>query len=157
MHFFKVNHMYKLRKAIISDAPVIVSFQVKMAWETENFKLDPDSVIKGVEAVLNDPNKGMYYVAEYEGNVIACMLITTEWSDWRNGTVLWIQSLYVENEYRKRGIFKMMFNHIKNMVLENENLKGIRLYVDKSNTNAVNVYNKLGMNSNHYKLFEWMK
>jgi len=149
--------MYTLRQAVLIDAPVIASFQIKMAWETERYKLNFDTVTKGVEVVLHDSNKGMYYVVEYEGNVIACMLITTEWSDWRNGTVLWIQSLYVETKHRQKGIFKMMYNHIKNMVLENENLKGIRLYVDKTNTKAVNVYNKMGMNSNHYKLFEWMK
>lgn len=149
--------MYKLHKAVFSDAPVIASFQVKMAWETEKYKLDPDTVIKGVEAVFNDPNKGTYYVAEHMGNVVACLLVTYEWSDWRNGTVLWIHSLYVEKEHRRKGIFKIMYNHIKDMVVKNENLKGIRLYVDKTNTNAVRVYNKAGMNGNHYKLFEWMK
>jgi len=152
-----MNELFTFRNADLKDAPIIASFQVKMAWETEKYKLNYDIVIKGVEAVFNDPNKGKYYVVEYKNNIIACLLITYEWSDWRNGTVLWIHSLYVEKEFRKKGIFKMMFTYIKDMVNENENYKGIRLYVDKSNENAINVYKKIGMNDDHYKLFEWMK
>ncbi len=128
-----------------------------MAMETENLKLDLNTVTKGVEAVFNDSYKGKYYVAEADNIVVACLLTTYEWSDWRNGTILWIQSLYVEKGFRKKGIFKAMFNHIKEIVTTNDTLKGIRLYVDKSNLIAVNVYKSLGMNNQHYSLFEWMK
>jgi len=149
--------MVKIRQALPSDLPVIASFQLKMAMETEDLKLDFNTVLKGVEAVFCDDSKGKYYVAEVDNNVVACLLTTYEWSDWRNGTIIWIQSLYVEKEYRKKGIFKAMYNHIKEIVSTTDNFKGIRLYVDKSNSLACKVYKSIGMNDQHYLLFEWMK
>ncbi|HOK51660.1 MAG TPA: GNAT family N-acetyltransferase [Bacteroidales bacterium] len=149
--------MVKIRQALPSDLPVIASFQLKMAMETEDLKLDFNTVLKGVEAVFYDDSKGKYYVAEVDNNVVACLLTTYEWSDWRNGTIIWIQSLYVEKEYRKKGIFKAMYNHIKEIVSTTDNFKGIRLYVDKSNSLACKVYKSIGMNDQHYLLFEWMK
>ena len=147
----------KIRKAQISDLDWIVRFQVEMAWETERYKLDPDTVIKGVETVLNSESLGIYYLAVVGNEVVGSLLTTYEWSDWRNGTVLWIQSVYVDRQFRKRGIYGTLYSHIKAVVADDESLKGIRLYVDESNMRAREVYARLGMNGEHYRVFEWMK
>ena len=146
-----------LRKAISTDSEIIVQFQLAMAMETEGINLDSKIVSKGVSAVFKDPTKGNYYVAEENNQVIASLLTTFEWSDWRNGTVLWIQSVFVDPRYRGKGVFKAMYKNIQNIVKENQELKGIRLYAEKSNTNAHVVYEKLRMNADHYKLYEWLK
>ena len=146
-----------IRQAIESDSGSIVEFQLSMAWETEELKLNEPTVIKGVAAVFEDPAKGIYYVAEVEGKVVGSLLTTFEWSDWRNGTVLWIQSVYVRPEYRKRSIFSKLYKHIQEKVTANSNLRGIRLYADKTNIPAHGVYEHLGMTAEHYQMFEWMK
>jgi ribosomal protein S18 acetylase RimI-like enzyme len=146
-----------IRQATEADAPGIVEFQLAMAWETENLRLDEPTVVKGVAAVFADSSKGTYYVAETDGKVVGSLLTTFEWSDWRNGTVLWIQSVYVRPEYRKRSIFSKLYKHIQKMVVESSNLRGIRLYADKTNTPAHGVYEHLGMTAEHYQMYEWMK
>lgn len=146
-----------IRQATETDAPSIVEFQLAMAWETESLRLDEPTVIKGVAAVFADSSKGVYYVAETDGKVVGSLLTTFEWSDWRNGTVLWIQSVYVRPEYRKRSIFSKLYKHIQKMVVESSNLRGIRLYADKTNTPAHGVYEHLGMTAEHYQMYEWMK
>lgn len=128
-----------------------------MAKETEGVELEYSVVEKGINAVLNDSSKGRYYVAESNGKVVGSLLTTYEWSDWRNGTVLWIQSVYIEPQYRRKGIYSMLYEHVKNYVIKNPDLKGIRLYADKSNETAQKVYRKLGMSPDHYITFEWLK
>lgn len=128
-----------------------------MAQETEKLELDLATVLKGVGAVIDDPTKGKYWVAESEGEVVGCLLTIPEWSDWRNGTVLWIHSVYVIPSYRRRGVFKSLYLHVKEMVSVEKDLRGIRLYVDKSNREAQVVYESLGMSGDHYHLLEWMK
>src|SRR5690606_33417640 len=128
-----------------------------MAKETESLQLDLETLRKGVKALLEDPSKGIYYVVVENNEVVGCLLTTPEWSEWRNGTVLWIQSLYVKAEFRNRGVFKKMYSFLKDKVANDETLKGIRLYVDKSNRAAQEVYQKIGMDGQHYQLFEWMK
>ncbi len=144
------------REAKENEYKVIAGFQEKMAWETEHFKLDTDIVLKGVKAVFKDSSKGKYYIIEDDAKIIASLLTTYEWSDWRNSYVIWIQSVYVLPGYRKRGIFKIMYSEIKKTVQNNSNYSGIRLYVDKTNTKAVEVYKKIGMTGEHYYLFEDM-
>ncbi len=146
-----------VRKATIEDVGSIVDFQLLMATETEEILLDKNVVTKGVSAVLNDNSKGIYYVAEIDGKVVSSLLTTFEWSDWRNGTVLWIQSVYVLQEFRRKGVYRNMYSFIKEEVLNNENLKGIRLYADKSNYPAQKTYKTLGMSPDHYVTFEWLK
>jgi len=146
-----------IRQAIESDSGSIVEFQLSMAWETEELKLNEPTVIKGVAAVFEDPAKGIYYVAETDGKVVGSLLTTFEWSDWRNGTVLWIQSVYVRPEYRKRSIFSKLYKHIQEKVNGNPDLRGIRLYADKTNIPAHGVYEHLGMTAEHYQMFEWIK
>jgi len=149
--------MIQIRKARAKDATQIADFQVKMAKETENLNLDKMTINKGVIAVFENPAKGQYYVAETNGIIIGSLLTTYEWSDWRNATVLWIQSVYVIPEYRNKGVFKMLYFHIKNIALSSDEYSGIRLYVDKTNAIAQKVYEAIGMNGNHYSTFEWMK
>jgi GNAT superfamily N-acetyltransferase len=145
------------RKAIKEDAGLIAAFQLAMALETEQLILDPQIVDGGVRAVFDDPNRGNYYVAEFNGEVIGSLLTTFEWSDWRNGTVLWIQSVYVLPQFRRHGVYRNMYRYLQEMVLNDNNLRGIRLYADISNTPAHLTYLKMGMNADHYQTFEWIK
>ncbi|HXH31085.1 MAG TPA: GNAT family N-acetyltransferase [Bacteriovoracaceae bacterium] len=147
----------KIRPGLLFDISTIANFQVKMAWETENFKLDIPVVEAGVAAVFDDPSKGKYWLAEVDGRVAGCLLTVPEWSDWRNGTVLWIHSVYVVPESRKNGVYKALYQHLKDMVEASTDLRGLRLYVDKTNAAAQDVYESLGMSGEHYHLFEWMK
>ncbi|WP_319229508.1 GNAT family N-acetyltransferase [Draconibacterium orientale] len=146
-----------IRQATLQDHKTLVTFQLAMAHETEGIELHAPTVEKGVEAVLNDSNKGHYYVAEINGQVVSSLLSTFEWSDWRNGTILWIQSVYVSPEFRRKGVYRKMYAHIKDRVMKADNLNGIRLYADKTNVAAQNTYENLGMNHDHYVTFEWMK
>jgi GNAT superfamily N-acetyltransferase len=147
----------EVRTATINDVAAIVDFQLKMAAETEGIELHEPTVKKGVAAVINDSKKGKYYVTEINERIVASLLTTFEWSDWRNGTILWIQSVYVLKEFRRKGVYRNMYSHIKQLVLENENLNGIRLYADKSNIAAHKTYQQLGMSPDHYVTFEWLK
>ncbi|MCF6365648.1 MAG: GNAT family N-acetyltransferase [Bacteroidales bacterium] len=145
------------RQAKEQERNVIAGFQQKMALETENYHLNIETVLEGVQAVFDDSKKGKYYIVEEDEKVIASLLTTFEWSDWRNSFVIWIQSVYVLPQYRAKGVFKLMYNEIKKIVSENPNYSGIRLYVDKTNTNAQKVYTKIGMQGEHYSLFEDME
>lgn len=147
----------KIRPGLLFDIAVIAEFQCKMAWETENFKLDAAVVDQGVSAVFDDPTKGKYWLAEVDGNVVGCLLTVPEWSDWRNGTVLWIHSVYVHPDFRKNGVYRELYSHLKKMVEESKELRGLRLYVDKTNQKAQAVYEVLGMSGEHYHLYEWLK
>lgn len=147
-----------IRPGLLFDIDTIAEFQIKMAFETENgLKLDPITVQQGVSAVIDDPSKGKYWIAEINGEVGGCLLTVPEWSDWRNGTVLWIHSVYVKPEFRKNGVYKTLYQHLKQMVSESKDLRGLRLYVDKTNHTAQKVYEGLGMSGEHYHLYEWMK
>ncbi len=149
--------MIVVRTATIDDAEIISDFQVAMALETELFTLDKNTVIKGVTAVFEEVSKGQYFVAAREDEVVGSLLITREWSDWRNQWVWWIQSVYIKPEYRKKKIFSTMYHKIKSLVINNDGVAGLRLYVDLSNQNARRIYEAIGMNGEHYQLFEWMK
>ena len=149
--------MILVREAESADCDTIAHFQEKMAMETENLELDPGIVGSGVNAVFSDPSKGKYYVAEKDKTIAGCLLTTAEWSDWRNGRIIWIQSVYVLPEWRNKGIYKKLYNHIKQLVEEDPYLKGIRLYVDKTNEKAIQIYQHCGMDDEHYKLFEWIR
>jgi GNAT superfamily N-acetyltransferase len=150
------NNMISIRKATPADAPVIIDFQLKMAWETEQMTLNTDLVTKGVHAVFEDPSRGQYYVADSSGLVVSSLLITNEWSDWRNCNVWWFQSVFVVPEYRRNGIFRMLYNHIRKLA-EEKDIAGLRLYVETKNTRAQKTYEALGMNSEHYSFYEWMR
>lgn len=146
-----------IRPGLLFDIQVIADYQVKMAWETEQLKLDPPTVELGVTAVFDDPAKGKYWLAEVNGEVAGCLLTVPEWSDWRNGTVLWIHSVYVKPEYRKHGVFRKLYTHLRTMVESSKEFRGLRLYVEKANHPAQKVYESLGMSGEHYHLYEWLK
>ena len=144
------------RAATLSDHPSIVDFQLAMALETEKLKLDLGTCTKGVRAVF-EQDHGNYHVCELKGEIVGSLLITYEWSDWRNGKVWWIHSVYLKPEARGKGIFSGFYSYIKNLAQADPNIRGLRLYVDNSNSHAQKVYAKIGMNGDHYRLFEWMK
>lgn len=146
-----------IREARTADAEQIAIFQENMAWETERLKLDALKIRSGINAVFEDTEKGRYFIAEYEGQIAASLLITYEWSDWRNSWVYWIQSVYVATEFRRKGIYSAMYKHVQNLVEQRKDVAGIRLYVEKTNNNAQTAYSRLGMDGQHYQLFEWMK
>lgn len=148
---------YQIIKGQEEHISTIADFQLKMAWETEDFKLDKKTVLQGVTAVFNQNELGQYFVVTNNNKVVASLLITYEWSDWRNVKVWWIQSVFVLPEYRRKGIFKLMYAHIQSIVEKDPNIGGLRLYVDKTNKKAQKTYENVGMNGEHYQLFEWMK
>jgi GNAT superfamily N-acetyltransferase len=145
------------RDAVRADHAAIVDFQVAMAIETESVTLDRPTCANGVAAVFDDAARGRYFVAEENGRVVGSLLITYEWSDWRNGNVWWIQSVYIVPDLRGRGTYAGLYRHVRAIVEADPSLRGIRLYVDRRNTSAQQVYTKLGMNGDHYQVFEWMK
>jgi len=146
-----------VRPAARHDHATIVAFQCRMAHETENLTLDESAVETGVRTVLDDPARGRYWVADLGGQVIGCLLTLPEWSDWRNGTVLWIHSVYVRPEFRRRGVFRALYRHVAGIVEADDSLKGLRLYVDRRNLAARKTYEALGMDGEHYQLYEWLK
>ena len=139
----------RVREASENEISIIAEFQKQMAFETENINLNFETVTLGVSAVFNDPTKGKYIAAEIEGSVVGSLLLTYEWSDWRNSTVLWIQSVYVKPEFRKSGVFANLYRYVKKIVENDNKIAGIRLYVDKTNEKARKVYEKSGMNGQH--------
>lgn len=145
------------RRATQADARSIVEFQIAMAAETEDLVLDRAFCTAGVQAVFENSSLGEYFVAELNRNVVASTLITYEWSDWRNGVVWWIQSVYVVPEARGQGVYGGLYAHLQDLANSDASIRGIRLYVDLRNKRAQEVYTRLGMNGEHYRLFEWMK
>jgi len=152
-----LGSMIKIRKAKSGDSERIVELQLKMARETEGLRLNKDVVSKGVRGVFQQPARGTYWVAEEKGQILGSLLAIPEWSDWRNGTVLWIHSLYVVPEARGRGVFKKLYLSLTKQVMESPELVGLRLYVDKQNKSAQKIYEKMGMSRDHYELYEWLK
>jgi len=148
---------FDYRNATREDIPAIVQFQLAMAKETENLELNPQVCAEGVLAVFQRPELGIYYVSDIEGVVAGSLLTTYEWSDWRNGEVWWLQSVYVRPEFRRQGVYRGLYAHIRSIALAREEVRAIRLYVDRRNVVARSVYESLGMNGNHYQVFEWLK
>ena len=143
-----------IRQATIADTAVVVRFNALIASETESKTLDTALLQKGVEALLADASKGIYFLAEANGNVVGQTMITYEWSDWRNGTFWWIQSVYVAEEARGSGVFKALFGHIHALAKSRSDVCGLRLYVDEHNTRARQTYERLGMKHSHYRMYE---
>ena len=136
----------------------MAEFNSRMAWETENRRLDPERVRQGVAALLSDPAKGTYFLAEgqQDGTITVAgqLLITYEWSDWRNGNFWWIQSVYVAEEFRGRGVFRALFNHVHTLAKGRRDVCGLRLYMDAQNQTARQTYERLGLKQTDYELFE---
>ena len=144
---------YIITRGAVCDIESIVQFQADMAMESEGCALDKEKVTKGVTSAILDDSKGVYWVAKFEGKAIGSLMLTREWSDWNNGWYWWIQSVYVMPEHRGQGIFRAMYTKVIEMAKE-QNIAQVRLYVDRHNTNAQKVYQKLGMEECHYLMYE---
>ena len=146
-----------IRKALNKDIDVIARYNYNLAYETENKILNMNILTKGVEAIIKDENKGIYHVCEINGEVVGQIMYTFEWSDWRNGTFLWIQSVYVNKEFRGMGVFKALYKFIRDIADNDNNICGIRLYGEKENTIAKKTYKNIGMKECNYYIYEYDK
>jgi len=146
-----------VRPATPADVPVLIDFQLRLGRESESLELDPAVLREGVAGVFAHPRRGRYWVAETEGRVVGCLLTTFEWSDWRAGTIVWVQSVYVDPAARRRGVYRRLYERLRQDVEASPDLKGIRLYVDRTNTAAQRTYERLGMSREHYEMYEWLK
>jgi ribosomal protein S18 acetylase RimI-like enzyme len=146
-----------MRKATAKDANAIAQFNSAMALETEGKRLMPQVIGAGVANLIANPERGFYLVCEGELGLKACLMITTEWSDWRNGNFWWIQSVYVKPEFRQQGVYRAMYEHFKLLALADANVCGFRLYVEKENVTAQKTYGSLGMAETDYLMFEELK
>ncbi len=143
-----------LRRATSADVDTIAEFNRLLAWETEHKELDRDKLLPGVAAVLADSQRGVYHVAELDGELVGQLLITYEWSDWRNGWFWWIQSVYVRSDARQQGIFRQLYQHVVQLAHEAGDVIGIRLYVERDNERAQKTYAQLGLTTTNYLLLE---
>ena len=143
-----------IRRGKLSDLPTIVGYNTAMAWETEHLNLNRDVLREGVAGVMEEPSRGFYLLAEIEGRVVGQTMITFEWTDWRNGTFWWIQSVYVHPAYRRRGIYRAIYRHVLDQAREAGGVRGLRLYVARGNTDAQKVYSRLGMKKAVYEMYE---
>jgi ribosomal protein S18 acetylase RimI-like enzyme len=143
-----------VRRASIADAAIIAEFNRRLAEETEDKALDAALLRAGVEAGLADENKALYFVAEDGGEIIGQLMLTREWSDWRNGWMWWIQSVYVRSDARRRGTFRALYRHVFEAARADLRVIGLRLYVEHTNEAAQQTYERLGMTRTSYQVFE---
>jgi ribosomal protein S18 acetylase RimI-like enzyme len=143
-----------IRQAVPADAAIVAEFNRLLALESENKTLDPAVLAAGVAAGLADPHKGMYFLAEEDGAALGQVQYTTEFSDWRNGWLWWIQSVYVRPEARRRGVFRALYEHLDQAARANPEVIGLRLYVERDNLAAQKTYRQMGMEPTSYIVFE---
>lgn len=143
-----------IRPATPADVSVVTDFNLRLADETEHLKLDPPTVTAGVAAILGDASKGLYFLAELDGRIVGQLMITYEWSDWRNGDLWWLQSVYVHPEFRSRGVFRALFEHLTVLARARKDVVGLRLYMHHENETARRTYERLGMKRAGYEVFE---
>ena len=142
-----------IRAATPDDALDIAQFQIDMALETEDTKLDPETVRTAVKKVFDDPQKGFYLVGVHDGEVVSSLMITFEWSDWRNSNLWWIQSVFVKPDVRGRGVFRQMYQRVMELARQND-VMFVRLYVEVENERAQRVYESLGMKRMPYYVYD---
>jgi GNAT superfamily N-acetyltransferase len=143
-----------IRKALAADIESLVAFNQAMAFETEGKRLDTETLTKGVSAVFADEKKGFYVVAESEDGIIGGLMVTFEWSDWRDAWFWWIQSVYILPAGRGRKIYSRLYDFVKAQAAGQGDVCGFRLYVEKENFHAQAVYDQVGMESSHYLMYE---
>jgi len=144
----------KIRTANSDDSASLVEFNQAMALETEGKHLDADILRSGVEAVFGDEKKGFYVVAETQGRIVGGLMVTYEWSDWRNAWFWWIQSVFIRPEVRGQKIYSRLYDFVKAKATENGTVCGFRLYVETDNLRAQRVYERVGMSASHYLMYE---
>ena len=143
-----------IRIAEDTDIETLAKFNVALAWETEGKKLEPAVVTKGLQRLFKNPQYGFYTVAEVSGQIVGCTLITYEWSDWRCGLFWWVQSVYVESAFRRQGVFRRIYEFLKEKASHEPNVCGFRLYVEHSNLAGQGTYAAVGMKETSYKFYE---
>jgi ribosomal protein S18 acetylase RimI-like enzyme len=146
-----------VRAAVAEDWPTIVEFNCLLAAESEGKTLDRSVVEPGVKALLADPRKGRYFVALSEGQIVGQLMHTYEWSDWRNGDIWWLQSVYVHSEFRRQGVFRALFEHLRKLAETSPQIAGLRLYVEEHNDRALATYRKLGLEIAGYLVMEKLR
>jgi len=149
-----MHDQVKIRKALRKDAATLVDFNLRMAKETEDKQLDSGVLTSGVNAVLEDPKRGFYLVAEVDGEVSGSVMVTTEWSDWRDGAFWWIQSVYIAPRFRRRGVFRALYEEVREQARNTARVCGCRLYVERENATAQATYAQLGLAETKYKVYE---
>ena len=149
-----MSHPVTVRPATPDDAPLLVEFNRAMAEESEDKGLHVETLRRGVGFLLRHPDDGFYLVAERDGEPAGALMVTYEWSDWRNGRFWWIQSVYVLPAHRRRGVYRTLHDHVRHMARQDPEACGIRLYVEQENTGAMATYRALGMVETHYRLYE---
>lgn len=149
--------MISISQATLQHVDKIATFQVAMAKETEHIELQKEVVEEGVRYFFGHPEAGFYLLALYNQKVVGSLLVQYEWSEWRNAKVIWVHSVYIMPPFRGKGIYKKLYERVREIALQSSEIAGIRLYVDKTNANAKKVYERMGMSSQHYDLYEWMK
>jgi ribosomal protein S18 acetylase RimI-like enzyme len=150
----KDNLEIRIRRAGAADLDSVTAFNQAMALETEGKSLDSATLSDGVRSALENVGLGFYVLAEVAGRVVGQLLITTEWSDWRNGYFWWIQSVYVDPGYRRQGVYRTLYDYVVSGARRAGDVRGIRLYVDRDNTIAKETYHTLGMTHSHYDMYE---
>ena len=143
-----------VRQATVTDVPTLTEFNIAMALETEDHPLNRSTVLSGVTRIFEQPEHGFYLIAECDKNIVGALMITKEWSDWRDGLWWWIQSVYVIKEQRRRGAFRILYENVCRLAHSDDDVCGIRLYVEKDNSGAQSVYREMGMSETHYRLYE---
>lgn len=143
-----------VRRATPADVPVLVAFNAAIAWETEHKRLDSDVLAAGVRAVFDDPARGFYTVAERGQEVVGQMMVTYEWSDWRNGWFWWVQSVYVREDARRAGVFRALYREVERRAAADPSVIGLRLYFETGNARAQSTYRALGMRDTTYGVME---
>lgn len=143
-----------IRPATVADADVIADFNSRLALETEGKRLVPETITAGVGKILSDSGHGRYFVACINSRIIGQMMHTREWSDWRNGEIWWLQSVYVHPDFRRQGVFRSLYRHLEQLAERTEDVVGLRLYVENHNDRAVETYRSLGMDDSGYTVME---
>ena len=144
----------QIRLAEVKDADVLAKANMAMAWETERKRLDGDTIRQGVRAVFDDAQRGFYVVATKDGQIAGSLMVTFEWSDWRDGFFWWIQSVYVRPGFRRQGVFRRLFQHLEAEARSRDDVCGIRLYVEHENSIAQRTYATLGLQPTPYHIYE---
>ncbi len=144
----------EIRIATVDDVPRLVEFNCALALETEGKALDRELVTRGVTRAFDQGEEALYFVAEKVSAVIGSLMMTREWSDWRNGWIVWIQSVYVMPDHRGAGVFRALLTEATEFVKQNEDVVGLRLYVENDNHRAQSVYQRSGFDDPRYKVLE---
>lgn len=143
-----------IRLATPADLPTIAEFNSRLAWETEHKRLDPPTIERGVRRALAEHALCRYFVAELSGQIVGQAMITLELTDWRDGVLWWLQSVYVVQAFRGQGVFKALFQHIQSLAEADPDVRGLRLYVERENERAQRVYEQLGMQPSGHVVYE---